>query len=135
MTEKLEQGTEYVLSYTRPMYDRHEKRYLPDTFRFVDPTIYHVFYGGRCKESRYCAVCGRRGKNYRIFVRKSDFQEIFISDHCFNHDSTMMWPERTPAYTIIERYKREDIERRAAAGDSMASFALALEQLEGEYYL
>lgn len=135
MTEKLEQGKAYILSYTRPMYDRQKKQYLPDTFRFVDPNIVPVFFGGRCAESRYCAVCGRRGTNYRVFVRQEDFKEIFISDHCFRHDSTMTWPEGTPESMIIERYQREDIERRAATGDGMASFALALEQLEGEYYL
>ena len=135
MTEKLEQGKAYILTFTKPMYDRQAHRYLPDTFRFVDPNIVHVFYGGRCEEPRYCAVCGRRGKNSRVFVRQEDLKEIFISDHCFNHESTMIWPEGTSESTIIERYKREDIERRAAAGDSMAGFALALEQLEGEYYL
>lgn len=133
--DKLEQGKAYVLTYTRPIYDRQNKRYLPDNFRFVDPNIVPVFYGGRCAEPRYCAICGRRGVNSRIFVRMADFKEIFVSDHCYRHDSTMIWPEGTSESLIAERYHREDIERRAKAGDKMAGLVLALEEMEEDYFL
>lgn len=134
-SDKLEKGKAYILTYTRPIYDKSEKKYLPDNFRFVEPNIVPVFFGGRCAESRYCAVCGRRGVNSRVFVRKDDFKEIYVSDHCFRHDSTQIWAEDTAEASINEWYKREDIERRAAGGDSLAGLTLALEQMEEEYRL
>lgn len=136
-SEKLEKGRAYILTYTRPMYDKHEKKYLPDNFRFTDPHVVPVFFGGRCAESRYCAVCGRKGVNSRIFVRKDDFKEIYVSEHCFKHDSTQIWAEDTPESHIAQWYERESLERGARAGDPLASLAIALEEMEseGEYYL
>lgn len=136
-SDKLEKGKAYILTYTRPMYDKSEKKYLPDNFRFVEPHIVPVFFGGRCKEPRYCAVCGRRGVNSRVFVRKDDFKEIFLSDHCFRHDSTQIWAEDTPEARINEWYDRENLERGARAGDPIAGLAMALEEWEseGEYFL
>lgn len=133
-SERLERGKGYILTYTNPMYDKHEKKYLPDNFRFTDPHVVPVFFGGRCAEPRYCVVCGRRGVNSRVFVRQTDFKEIYVSDHCFRHDSTMIWPEGTSESMIKERYDRENLERGAKSGDPIAGLALALEELEGEFY-
>lgn len=136
-SDKLEKGKAYILTYTRPMYIPSEKKYLPDNFRFIEPHIVPVFFGGRCKESRYCAVCGRRGVNSRVFVRKDDFKEIYVSDHCYKHDSTQIWAEDTPESHIEEWYKREDLERAARAGDPIAGLAKAFEEMEAQedYFL
>lgn len=128
-------GNHYKLTYTKPIYDRKEQRYLPDNFRFVEPTIRLVSYGGKmpADQPRYCAICGRRGSTY-MFLDLETFQEFFVSQHCLTHAATRMWDEDTPDYEIIRWYEREDIERRAQAGDGLAGLTLALEELEGSEY-
>lgn len=123
-SDKLEQGQQYMLSFTKPIYDRERKRYLPDRFRFTDPHVERVFYGGRCEASRYCVVCGRKGTNSRIFVRESDFKELYVSDHCFRHPATKVWPSDTTLEAILSWYKVEDRERAAEAGDPLAAASL-----------
>lgn len=122
--DKLEQGQQYMLSFTKPIYDRERKRYLPDRFRFTDPHIERVFYGGRCEASRYCIVCGRKGTNSRIFVREYDMKELYVSDHCFRHPATKIWSGDTDMATILNWYKVEDRERAAEAGDPLAAASL-----------
>lgn len=127
--DKLEKGKPYILTFTKPIYDRHEKKYLPDNFRFCDPHIERVYYGGRCDAPRFCNVCGRKGSNARIFIRESDLKELYVSDHCFRHPATKIWDENTPIDHIEGWYEQEDRERRAEAGDPLAAAAIMMEEL------
>ncbi len=130
--KNIEKGVSMLLTYTQPMYDKKEQKYLPDNFRFVEPDIVEVFYGGREPEPRYCRICGRKAKDCSIFLRASDLKEIFISRHCLQHDSTRLWSINTPTEEIKTWYDRESLERGAKAGDPLAGLALALEELENE---
>lgn len=136
MKDKLEIGQEYILTFTHPMYDKHEQKYLPDNFRFVDPDIVTVFYGGHAGKdvSRYCAVCGRKGANPHQFLDIETGKELFISDHCLAHDSTQQWRTGTKKETIEEWYREECLRRDAEGGDSMAGLVLALRDLEDDPY-
>ncbi len=124
-----------LLSFTKPMYDKTEHRYLPDNFRFVDPHIVRVYYGGREPEPRYCMICGRKSKDCSIFIRESDLKEHYISKHCLRHDSTRLWSFDTEPGAIDEWYDRECLERGAEAGDSLARLTLALEEMENQPYI
>lgn len=131
MTEdKLKKGSAYKISYTRPRYDRQTHRFAPDSYRFVNPIIETVFYGGRCPEPRRCSVCGRKSADCRVFVRERDMLELFFSDHCFRHESTRMWNEDDPDGIIRDWYAVEDLERAHEAGDAAASLVKAFEDLE-----
>ena len=128
--KKREVGGHYVMAYTRPVYDRSAKQYLPDNFRFTDPIIRRVSYGGLFKDAkRFCAICGRKGQCYS-FLDLDTFREFYVSQHCLMHDSTTLWAEDTSEDTIKQWYEREDITRRAAGGDPLAGLTLALEDLE-----
>ena len=131
MIKGMEKGHTYKLAYTKPMYDRHEHHYLPDNFRFCDPDIRRVSFGGRFDGgSRYCAVCGRKGEGSYQFLDLDSFKEFYLSDHCLRHESTTVWSD-TESDDVIKRwYAREDIERRAKGGDPLAGLTLALEDWE-----
>ena len=123
MRETLTKGQQYRLSFTKPAYDRANHRYMPDNFRFVNPIITDVFYGGRCADSRHCSVCGRKGVNSRIFVRSSDMKELFVSDHCLRHPATRIWSPDVDVKTISAWYAAEDLELRKEAGDPPTALA------------
>lgn len=126
----MDKGQTYTLAYTKPLYDKYEKKYLPDNFRFVDPHIRRVSFGGKFDGgARYCAVCGRRGQCYQ-FLDLDSFQEFYLSEHCLRHDSTTVWRPDEDEQHILSWYAREDVTRRAAGGDPMAGLVLALEDLE-----
>lgn len=125
-------GEHYVLTYTRPMYDKSERRYLPDNFRFVDPEIRSVAYGGRCPDRRYCAVCGRQGKDSHMFLDLETFRELFISPHCLAHDSTRLWRDGTDTHDIEQWYGRESLKRGYEAGDPLAGAAVMFGALDDD---
>lgn len=130
-------GGQYTLTFTSPTYDRHEKKYLPDNFRFVDPNFMKVTYGGcsslECCEAR-CLICGRKiaGKAHQ-FLDMEKFREVFISLHCLDHDSTMLWDPSVPSEKIEKWYTEEALKRDADAGDPLAGFVIAMRDLEEEY--
>lgn len=129
-------GGQYTLTFTSPAYDRHEKRYLPDNFRFVDPNFIKVTYGG-CSPvdcSARCIVCNRKitGKAH-AFLNMESFQECFISIHCLEHDSTMLWDPEVSSEKIEKWYSEEALKRDADAGDPLARFVIAIRDLEDEY--
>lgn len=128
--EPLEIGRAYRLSFTHPLYNPGERRYLPDSFRFTEPDVVDAVYGGRCKERYKCAVCGRWGGEFRQFLNISDGSELFLSNHCFAHDSTRVWPSGTEEGTIEKWYREESLRRDAENGDGLANLVLALRDLE-----
>lgn len=103
----LERGHEYLLSHTRPVYDNEKKKFRPDRDRFLTPRILKVTYGGiQSGEPRHCWVCGRMGSTYHVFLRDSDFKEIYLSAHCIHHPSTKLWSPDCPLDTIENWYSQ-----------------------------
>lgn len=123
-------GFHYKLSWTSPIYLKSEKRYAPDGFRFVDPLIARVAYGGKCKDGQNhrCMICGRAVKSCYQLLFLGSMKEFWISDHCFRHESTQLWPEETENDKIVGWYNRMDMEARAAAGDPLAMLAMFCEE-------
>lgn len=130
--KNLRAGEHYILTYTQPMYDKTEHRYLPDNFRFVEPELRKVAYGGICKDRRYCAVCGRSGAESHMFLDLETFKELFISRHCLAHDSTQIWPEDTADKVIEGWYAKENLRRGAEAGDPLAGAAVMFGALDDD---
>lgn len=133
LKKSIEVGGHYVLTYTRPMYDKTEHRYLPDNFRFTEPYVRKVAYGGICKDGqRYCAVCGRKGNGSYMFLDLESFQEFFISRHCLLHDSTQIWPIESTDKDVEAWYARENLRRGAEAGDPIAGAAVIFGALDDD---
>lgn len=132
--DKPERGGKYILSLSHPMYDKHDQKYLPDNFRFCEPDVYPVIYGGRTGRDvrRHCTICGRLGTNQHQFLNLDTGRELFISEHCMAHDSTVLWSEDTPREYIDKWYTEEQLQRDARGGDGLAGLALALRDLEEE---
>lgn len=126
------QGDSYTLTYTQPMYDKDRKSYLPDNFRFVEPNILHVIYGGRAGKgiSRYCAVCGRKGDNPHQFLDLDSGKEVFFSEHCLNHESTQLWKSDYPEEKIKKWYSEEELQRSYRSGDPLAGLVVALRDMD-----
>lgn len=129
MGEKIERNTTYWLSYTQPMYVKSEKSYLPDNFRYVEPDIRRVRFGGLVKEPARCVICGRMSKQTYKFLDLDTFQEFNMSRHCFNHPSTKLWPESVTKEQIGKWYDRRDIE---TSNDPLARMVLFLEGMNYE---
>ena len=130
--KRIHAGEHYMLAFTQPKYDKYKQQYLPDNFRFVDPEIVHVAYGGKTgKEdpAQCCRICGRKGTTQHMFLNLDTFDEFFISIHCLAHCSTTVWPEDKPRQKIKEWYEREDLIRNAKAGDPLAGLAIAFEEM------
>lgn len=130
LKSSLEVGKLIKLSFTHPVYDPNKKSYLPDNFRFIDPEIHEVFYGGRCKGTRHkCRICGRLGSTFFQFLDIETGNEIYLSEHCLMHDSTRAWDNSTDK-DIKKWYAKEDLERRAEAGDSLAGIVATFSSQE-----
>lgn len=105
-------GERVLLSFTRPIYDKARKRFLPDSERFnpIRVKSMSVIYGGiHDGESRHCEICGRASKKYHVFVT-SEMREIFVSDHCLHHPSTAIWRDGMKESDIKEWYTTQYIE-------------------------
>lgn len=123
-------GQVYKISFTHPRWDGECGRFLPDTYRFVDPEIVTAVYGGRCRERHRCCVCLRYGGRFCQFLDLGSGEELFISEHCLSHDSTQVWDRDTEDATIEKVYDDVSLRLGAEDGDGLAGFALALRRLE-----
>lgn len=125
-------GGHYLLAYTRPHYDKVERRYCPDSLRFVDPKVLHVAYGGKLKPeagTRYCAVCGRKGQEPYCFLDLDSMKELFISQHCLGHPAVQLFEDGTAIEDVKKWYEKEDLRQGARAGDPLAAAAMMDEPL------
>lgn len=127
-------GRRYRLTFTRPMYLKDEKTYLPDNFRFIDPESMTVAYGGRVYDGPVCRclICGRPGKSYHEFYDLDGGREVYVSPHCLEHPSTRLWRADVPTKEIEDWYSRRNLLDGAARGDPIAGLALALEEMEAQ---
>lgn len=129
-------GGHYLLGYTRPHYNRAEKRYCPDSLRFVGPKVLHVAYGGRLKPeagARYCAVCGRKGQEPYCFLDLDTMKELFVSQHCLGHPAVQLFEDDTAVEDVKKWYEKEDLRLGALAGDPLACAATMDEPLSYLY--
>lgn len=129
-------GEHYVLAFTKPHYDRESHRYLPDSLRFVMPTIRHVAYGGKLKPeagTRYCAICGRKGREPFCFLDLDSMKELFISQHCLSHPAVQLFTDGTSSDAVKSWYEAEDLRQGARAGDPLAAAAMMDEPLDYIY--
>ena len=111
--EPLVKGKEYLLTYTRPIYDPETKRYAPDKTRFQNPRQLRIRYGGIESESTRCFICGRYGTDNHAFFASTKGFELFISNHCLKHESTRLWPPDTIADKIEIWYDEKECEHPA----------------------
>ena len=128
----LKQGTAYVLTYTQPLYIRAEHRYLPDNFRYTEPEVRNVRYGGLVNEPSICTICGKRACVVGKFLDTDTFEEFTISRGCLKHPSTRLWVAGTKREVIDKWYQKRELEDGAERGDKLAKLALAFRDMEDE---
>lgn len=120
----LKVGQQYLMAFTRPLYDRITKRFQPDNFRYVNPQIVTVIYGETSIRNNpyFCWICRKKTSVTHNFFRRDVLEEVYLSPHCFAHGSTTFWPEGTSAEEIRDWYAREDLKLQNDAGDPLAAF-------------
>ena len=128
--KNLIKGGAYILTYTQPMYDKSNHRYLPDNFRYTEPEVRNVRFGGFVSEPYVCAVCGRTATNVGRFLDVDSFEEFAISRGCLAHPSTVLWGAGTPKDKIAAWYSSRELQDGVDRGDTLAKLALFFRDLE-----